>query len=740
MATRFLIGRGELLAFDIPPPPIVADKARPYSLAQAREHLVPQILQTVAKVNELPVAACPGGLAVAKLDLHPTFIAKSYFPKDFLRAAGLTSLGSKTVLKQPRTELRKTAPEKSESTQIIVAGTRDAFARLPGVVSGLEEQTQQALQFAQIEDFDVMEASDRVREGLPEAAADVFEVGLHIWPEAGAAMTLQAFIAYAGECGFVVHADLSIPVGGMLFVPVRGDRDHLQALARFTLMRVVRPMPPLRSFHPFMRATSLSVPFSLPSSAPLSSEPTVAVLDGGLPASHVLTPFIGNYVHSDPQGGDVASYLEHGLGVTSALLFGPIEPGYQAARPYSFVDHYRVLDDKTDDEDHLELYRTLGHIEEVLLTGQYQFINLSLGPELPMEDTDVHAWTALIDDLLSDGETLMTVAAGNNGEQPTLGGLNRIQVPADSVNCLSIGACTHTGSTWSRAAYSARGPGRSPGRRKPDAVAFGGSPKEYFHIAAPGKKPAVSTTMGTSFAAPLALRSAVGVRAVLGDAVNPLTIKALLVNAAHVHGSHTADEVGWGRIPSDLNELIVCGDGVARIIYQGRLKAGKFLRARVPLPAATLQGMVTLTATFCYASPVDVEDAAAYTKAGLGITFRPHAEKKAGKQIKTKSFFSQGEFRTEQEQRADLGKWETVMHASHTMRGSSLFEACFDIHYNARDGGAISPTGNELIPYALVLTVEAKRHTDLHGEILQTHSVLKALEPRISLPIRLDSN
>ncbi|HEY2406448.1 MAG TPA: hypothetical protein VGI10_10625 [Polyangiaceae bacterium] len=33
----------------------------------------------------------------------------------------------------------------------------------------------------------------------------------------------------------------------------------------------------------------------------------------------------------------------------------------------------------------------LGVVEEVLLSPQYQFVNLSLGPDLPVEDTDVHA-------------------------------------------------------------------------------------------------------------------------------------------------------------------------------------------------------------------------------------------------------------------------------------------------------------------------------------------------------------
>jgi hypothetical protein len=290
---------------------------------------------------------------------------------------------------------------------------------------------------------------------------------------------------------------------------------------------------------------------------------------------------------------------------------------------------------------------------------------------------------------------------------------------------------------WNRAGYSALGPGRSPGRRKPDVVAFGGCPKEYFHVATSAAKPELAATMGTSYASPFVLRTAVGVRAVLGDAVHPLTIKALLVHAAQNDPGSAVSEVGWGRVPTDLNQIIVCGDGTARIIYQGLLRPGKYLRAPVPLPGTALSGKVTLSATFCYASPVDVEDAAAYTKAGLTITFRPNSTKTSGKQIKTRSFFSQTTFRTEQEQRQDLGKWETVLHASDRMLGSSLQHASFDIHYNARDGGGVAGAGTELIRYALVLTVLAPKHTNLFEDILSSHSLLKAIEPRITLPIRV---
>ena len=735
MASRFIIGKGELLTYAIPPPLIKPTKAHPYSLAEAKASVIPQIVDAVLDIQSLPAAACPSDVAVAKINLHPAYIAKSYFPSALLRQADLTAIGSRTIRVRPRKDVRKTAPPECESTQLLVAGAREAFARLPSYAASLVVESKEGLQFAEIEQFSSMKAGDRIRPGGSETQG-VYEIGLHFLPEEGVQSVRRAFSAYARKCDFEVNAEFDFPVGRMLFLAARGPASSLEALAQFSLLRVVRPMPQLRGIGTFARSAGVSVSFSLPNAKPLSEEPTVAILDGGLPESHVLEPYVGRCEKSDPNAEDVAGYVDHGLAVTSAFLFGPIEPSGEAQRPYSAVDHYRVLDELSGMEDPYELYRTLGHIENVLLSRRYQFLNLSLGPDLPTEDADVHAWTAVLDTVLSDGETLMTVAVGNNGERDSVNHLNRIQVPSDSVNAMSVGAANHSKPVWARAAYSACGPGRSPGRKKPDIVAFGGCPAEYFHVARPGNKPRLVATMGTSFAAPLALRTAVGVRAVLGEAVHPLTIKALLVHAAQNNSDEPATEVGWGRIPNNLNEIIMCGDSVARIIYQGLLRPGKYLRALLPLPAGPLEGRVRLSATFCYASPVDVEDAAAYTKAGLTITFRPNASKVQGKQIKSGSFFSPLVFRTEQEQRADLGKWETVLHASKGMLGSSLNKATFDIHYNARDGGAPVGAGTELIRYALVLTVKAPKHVRLYDEILATHKVLQPIEPRVVLPVR----
>jgi hypothetical protein len=735
--TNFLIGRGELLTHEIKGPRRVPGKAEVYTLEEATRRLSPQFTEAVKALDALPPEACPGDFGVARLAMNPSYIARSFFPVAMLRSAGLESVGSRSVKLTPDGWTKKGEPRECTTTELFVAGKRQAFRNLRAWTRAVKAESAEATDLAHIERFAAFTPGERIvdKAGTKDR---FFEVGVHLLPDEDRLLVQRGFVKYAKSVDVKLHSDLGFTAGNMWFVPAEGKRDCIGRLAEFVFVRVIRPMPKLRGMRPIHRAAGVSISCNLPTEQPLSAEPKVAILDGGLPKDHVIGPWLRSYRLLDKNAQDDPDGPEHGLGVTSAFLFGPIQPNGTAARPFAYADHLRVLDKETEAEDPLELYRTLGLVEEVLLSRQYHFVNLSLGPDLPVEDTDVHAWTSVIDDLLSDGDTLMTVAVGNNGEMDRASGNARVQVPSDCVNALGVGAASETESNWARASYSAIGPGRSPGVVKPDLMAFGGSATRYFHVLAPGNKPVLGPQLGTSFASPYLLRSAVGVRAILGPELTPLAIKALLVHSADP-STHDKDEVGWGKVPEDLMKVITCPAGVARVVYQGELKPGKYLRALLPLPAGGLTGKIRLTATFCYASPTDPQDAAAYTRAGLEIVFRPSDKKiKVGKaNADTKGFFDMKKYATEQERRSDLGKWETVLHGAKHMRGSSLDNPVFDIHYNAREAGGRA-TGADKIRYALIITVEAPKHADLYNEILRAYATtLVPIQPQVSLPIRV---
>ena len=496
-------------------------------------------------------------------------------------------------------------------------------------------------------------------------------------------------------------------------------------------------MPKLRALRPSVVARSESAPsVDLPAEGPLDPDLRVAVFDGGLEESTLLAAWARSY---DPSGvgPPTDETLDHGFEVTGALLFGPLSADVPPQRPYSYVDHYRVLDDESENDPD-ELYDVLQRIRDVLSTRKYDCVNLSVGPCLPIEDDDVHGWTVALDALLADGTTLLTSAVGNWGNRDRPSGNARVQPPSDGVNTLGVGAANLRGPGWSRASYSCVGPGRSPGLVKPDVLAFGGSSAEPFFVLRRERPGHTIGYEGTSYAAPLALRTALGARALFGPKIEPLALRALLIHSAE-KTEHEIEDVGWGRIPSHLEEIVVTPPGTACVLYQGTLEPRRYLRAAIPLPERTLKGLVRITATIVYAAPVDPAHASAYTQAGLEVVFRPHSGRIAVEDgatvAKSRPFFQLGQYSEEDDLRRDAHKWETVLHQSKQFRGTSLQVPVLDIHYNARNAGSDTATAPP-IRYAAVITIDAPREANLYNEILTTYAGrLEALVPVVQIPL-----
>ena len=412
--TNFLIGRGELLTHDIKGPKINPSKADAYTLPEARARLTPQIIATSEELNKLPIDACPGGFAVARFTMNPSYIAKSFFPNALLRRAGLESVGSRTRKITPEKWTKKGPPSETATTEIFVAGRRSSFSDLALLTSQVEDGSPESADLTRIEQVEPFLPEERFFD-YGDPANFYYEVGIHLLPSLPDTLVKQSFKKYAQEVGASIFENYNFTAGNLWFVPVKCNHEQTLALSKFSFIRVIRPIPKLRGMRPTQRAVGTMASCSLPAEQPWSSEPKVAVLDGGLPNNHGLDLWLNNNYVMDTAVPPLVEGPDHGLAVTSSLLFGPITPGKTANRPYSYVDHIRVLDGGSATEDPLELYRTLGHVEEVLLSKRYEFVNLSLGPDLPIEDTEVHSWTSVIDDLLSDGDTFMTVAVGNNG-------------------------------------------------------------------------------------------------------------------------------------------------------------------------------------------------------------------------------------------------------------------------------------------------------------------------------------
>jgi hypothetical protein len=184
----------------------------------------------------------------------------------------------------------------------------------------------------------------------------------------------------------------------------------------------------------------------------------------------------------------------------------------------------------------------------------------------------------------------------------------------------------------------------------------------------------------------------------------------------------------------------LCPEGSVRVVYQDEITAARYRRIHIPLPQGGLTGKVEITATFCFATPVDPEHPGNYTKSGLSVVFRPNRNKfghEDSVHAASESFFQpKNLYPTEQQLRDDAHKWETCLHASKRKLAKSLDGPVFDIHYNARADGR-DDVRAERIRYALVLTIDAPKSKDLYDRVVRAYRAqLQPLMPVLEIPIR----
>lgn len=730
---NLLLGNGHKLSHAIDHPKRSFTPKNPYTLAEHVPRLATELARQDSAFRAIRSSARPDGNLVSKMTLHPQFYSRSFFPARILRDFDFRLIGSKPTRIRPLAGRGAEDEFGAETTALFVAGTASAFEAFTNSLGDADAKIGEEL--LRIEEVSPLLAPERVIAQIPHARS-ALEVIVHFDPELDLDWEEQ-FVDFARESGVDLNVAQSFQSRGLWFIPANSDSGSVERFADYTFVRAIRPLPRIRILEApkVTRARAAPSSISLPSESAVDPDCRIAIFDGGLLPN---VPFARWTNAIEPPasasiGNPVSHFLEHGTAVTSAALFGHVDSGQQH-RPFASVDHYRVLGDALTDS---SIYPVMLYIDSVLSQSRYEFISLSVGPD-EIIGNDVTAWTAMLDEHLGDGPNrFCAIAVGNNGAG--VGEDARVMVPSDCVNGIAVGATTCVEDNWRRADYSARGPGRQPGLVKPDLVHFGGCDGNEFGFVFPG--PAVAMDQGTSYATPSVVRIATGVRAHFGSAIAPLAIRALMIHSAN-HGGLPREEVGWGRVSDDVAALVACGNGAVRVLYQGTLQPQKLIRAPIPLPSTSLSGRVTVKATCVYVCGTDPHTPGDYTRGGLLVRFRPHAEKfeKSPAFPKTRAFFVQDDLAKEQDLRGDGHKWDTVLHHEELMLGSSLLRPVFDIHCMAREpGNPSSPTHAQKIHYALVVTVTAPKIPDLYQQVATTYAnVLAPIQPRVQLPIRIE--
>lgn len=416
MAANYILGRGEELVESRQAPQSKQEKAHPYNLDDAVERLTPQLRNTVAQLAELPPTTKPDGHTVALFTLHPAYLAKSYFPSRIMSEYGFVVVGSRGAVVKPTKWTRKGDPEPSSSVELFVSGHETQFVRLLHDLGSLSDRSALSDDIIKFEAIRYLLPQDRIIGFPPGPTADEVqpcEIVVHDRRDLGRSI-MDSLQTWFRDNQAFLDLDRVLSAGSLLFVPGKIPIDELANIGLHSFVRVLRPLPELRPIDPIYREAEDQPRFlvTLPKEPPINADSKVAIVDGGLRNEQTLSKFVGE-VHDLGPGNLSVDGANHGHAVLSALLFGPLRSQNSLAPPSCRPSVVQVLG-RGDPQD-LDLFTALSRIITFVENNDVEYLNLSLGPRLPIEDNEVHVWTAVIDDLVERYNLTITVAVGNDG-------------------------------------------------------------------------------------------------------------------------------------------------------------------------------------------------------------------------------------------------------------------------------------------------------------------------------------
>jgi len=741
---RRLLVNGEALALDVTKPQSGGGKKHePRTSGEAIELILPQLREAVKMRDNLDPALRADGILYVDAKLLPNYISASDFPDKLLHEIGAIPVGSR-----PDRGIYETEQQAKEvaTRRLILAvqdGGLDHFERILAEGAHHKSGKDALEEVKKIDEIRVSQSATSWPADSVESLEDfnAWESVLHPSTEIRGELvpadqlTIEKWRSLVESVGGEVIEEYSREFGGLTFVPIRVPAATVPQLSRFNPLRTLRPMPRLRP-RPRLELRSLG---QIQPPAKASNDDfavRVAVFDGGVDHSTDLARQLipVRAVDITAESPDEV-HLFHGTAVTAATLYGLVEPGSSLIHPGVHVDSYRVLPSPEDD---FEMYWVLERIKEKVVEGGYQIVNLSMGPDQPVEDdAEPHLWTSQLDQLAWEYDVLIVAAVGNNGSEDQEAGLNRIQVPADMANGLSVGACDAPApvTKWDRAPYSPLGPGRQGNRVQPTGLQFGGVAERPFPaIMANGR---LVQDQGTSYSAPVVTHAIAELARHLPQPTAS-TLRAFVAHFAERPSrayKRRQNEVGHGRLPLSFLEALDCEPDQLHVLYVDEIERGQTLGYQVPIPNSWQEDL-SMGITLAYLSPVEPSQPTEYTQASLDLILRPNhlaynLNPPAGiqkKPIKLQigspeavALLESGwtpsqepvakpltEFGTKHE--SDLrvaGKWETLRRYTLKLSGQEIAEPRFELSYLARRAGGLQSHALS-VPFSLIVTLEDK--------------------------------
>lgn len=365
---NLLIGYGETLTAQVSVKNGPGDKNHPYSIDEARQRFQKGLSEIIQDIENKPDDECASGKVVVKFTQHPSYLAKSYYPRPLFKSFGMKDIGSKSILVKPEKWGIKKPPEEGLSSCIYVSGTKQQYSALLKKVKAGDLKDNVLKSIQTIESVATFSGKEKIKSLVGEGKKLKLEVVIHASSNDKA--ILSSFEKYVDNIEGFAEFSKAKAVGGLTFLPVTIDKDNIEKLSDFSHLRVLRSLPKLRFNEPDVTRTTLNHAFSMPEFELLQNDFRVCIFDGGLGSDHLIGDWAEEIIPDDVKSSH-PGFLSHGSEVCSTYLFGPFDPKTQTlGKPYTNVDIVRVLSPDDNDPD---LFEILDRIERVLAEKKYKY-------------------------------------------------------------------------------------------------------------------------------------------------------------------------------------------------------------------------------------------------------------------------------------------------------------------------------------------------------------------------------
>jgi hypothetical protein len=189
--------------------------------------------------EDLRASCCPEDFAAVRWNMHPSFKAERFAPKNLFMMLGLRLIGADPVMIHPRRNM-STDPSglPQESSALVTIATRRHLKTVSDLLREIDYGSAAAQEALRIESVESVTSYDRL--SVPSDYKDkIFLVSLYTFPGKSEEQSAQEFRAYALGCNFETHPSFFIKKDGLYYLMIRGEKADLDSIAEYTFVRSV---------------------------------------------------------------------------------------------------------------------------------------------------------------------------------------------------------------------------------------------------------------------------------------------------------------------------------------------------------------------------------------------------------------------------------------------------------------------------------------------------------------------